>query len=182
VENAVVVAIPTHKSQILPHHTPKIATMDQINKEFVPYVLPVEVGTTVKFPNKDNIRHHVYSFSPTKTFERPLYTSTTAEPVIFDKAGVALLGCNIHDWMIAYVYVTESPYFSKTGSDGKTLLSNIPIGSYIVYVWHPRLEGKEEETKKSIAVLSITTEVTFDVGLMPDFRVHRTPTIRGHGY
>ncbi len=81
------------------------AIMDQHDKEFVPYVLPVYVGTRVTFPNRDNIRHHVYSFSSAKKFELPLYIGTPAAPVVFDKPGVIALGCNIHDWMLAYIYV-----------------------------------------------------------------------------
>ena len=83
--------------------------VDQIDKEFVPYVKPVRTGSFVQFPNKDHIRHHVYSFSAPSKFELPLYMGTPAQPVLFDKPGVVKLGCNIHDWMIGYVYVTDSP-------------------------------------------------------------------------
>jgi plastocyanin len=76
---------------------PMPAVMDQVNKEFVPAVLPVVVGTPVSFPNRDNIRHHVYSFSPAKKFELPLYMGTPSAPVVFDKPGAVALGCNIHD-------------------------------------------------------------------------------------
>ena len=81
------------------------ATMDQFNKTFVPDVLPVLVGTQVKFPNRDQIRHHVYSFSRAKRFELPLYKGEEASPVLFDKAGVVKIGCNIHDWMSAIILV-----------------------------------------------------------------------------
>jgi len=88
-------------------------TVDQIDKEFVPYVKAVVVGASVFFPNKDNIRHHVYSFSPAKTFELPLYSGTPANPVVFDRPGIVPIGCNIHDWMLAYIYVADSPYVAS---------------------------------------------------------------------
>src|SRR5438445_7359616 len=107
---------------------PARETVDQINKEFVPYVKPIVVESSVTFPNKDNIRHHVYSFSPAKTFELPLYIGTPATPIVFDRKGVVTIGCNIHDWMIAHIYVAETPYFGKTGTDGKARLENLPPG------------------------------------------------------
>src|SRR5438105_7653048 len=119
----------------------KQAVVDQRDKQFVPYVTAVQVGTAVIFPNSDNIRHHVYSFSPAKRFELPLYAGVPAEPVLFDKPGIVVLGCNIHDWMIGYVYVSESPYFAKTGADGKALLAELPPRVYTVRVWHPQLEA-----------------------------------------
>src|SRR6185437_16515964 len=83
----------------------KQAVVDQRDKQFVPYVTPVQVGTAVIFPNSDNIRHHVYSFSSAKKFELPLYSGVPAQPVVFDMVGFVTLGCNIHDCMIAYVAV-----------------------------------------------------------------------------
>ena len=114
------------------------AVMDQINKEFVPLVLPIQVGTAVSFPNRDNIRHHVYSFSPAKKFELPLYIGTPAAPVVFDKPGPVALGCNIHDWMVAYIYVVTTPYFAKTTNDGRARLEGLPADTYEARVWHPR--------------------------------------------
>jgi plastocyanin len=117
--------------------TPATAIMDQRNMMFAPNVLPVTVGTSVRFPNSDNIRHHVYSFSPAKRFELPLYAGVQAEPVLFDKPGVVTLGCNIHDWMVGYIVVLDTPYFAKTGSDGKARLQ-VPAGAYQLSIWHPQ--------------------------------------------
>lgn len=183
IADAVVVAVPAVKAGASEGAATATILVDQINKEFVPYVLPVRVGTTVNFPNKDKIRHHVYSFSPAKKFELPLYTGTPAAPVLFDKAGPVVLGCNIHDWMIAYVYVSESPYFGKTGADGKVTLSDLPAGNYTLRTWHPRLAGKEEATERKISVLgSGAVESAWTIGLTPDFRIRRAP-IPGHsGY
>ncbi len=119
VSDVVVYAMPTSGARPAAARTPR-AAVDQVDREFVPHVKAVQVGTDVMFPNKDNIRHHVYSFSPAKTFELPLYRGTPANPVKFDRAGVVVLGCNIHDWMLGYVFVLETPYFNTTGADGRT--------------------------------------------------------------
>lgn len=183
VADAVVVALPAIKTGGNTAAATATILVDQINKEFVPYVLPVRVGTTVNFPNKDKIRHHVYSFSPAKNFELPLYTGKPAAPVLFDKAGPVTLGCNIHDWMIAYVYVSESPYFAKTGADGKATLSDLPAGNYTLRAWHPRLVGKEEATERKIAVLrSGAVESAWEIGLTPEFRIRRAPIPGQTGY
>ena len=115
----------------------RTAVMDQKNRMFVPHVLPVQTGTAVEFPNSDDIRHQVYSFSEPKKFQLPLYTGTPANPIVFDKPGVVILGCNIHDRMSAYIIVVDTPYFAMTGRDGRVTLSNLGAGRYVVHVWHP---------------------------------------------
>jgi len=115
------------------------AEMAQSNRQFIPRVLIVPVGTAVAFPNRDTVRHHVYSFSPTKTFELKLYTGTAAVPVVFDRPGIAVLGCNIHDTMAAWVVVVETPYFSLTQRLGVAVLHDVPAGNYSLRVWHPGL-------------------------------------------
>jgi plastocyanin len=112
------------------------AVMDQVNKQFVPHVLPIAVGTAVSFPNYDQIHHHVYSFSKAKTFEIPLYKGENAAPVIFDHVGVVKLGCNIHDWMAGVILVVPTPYFTTTGEDGRFVLGGVPDGTTGVTVWH----------------------------------------------
>lgn len=152
------------------------AIMDQQDKEFVPHVLPVYVGTPVSFPNRDNIRHHVYSFSPTKRFELPLYIGTPAAPVVFDKPGVVVLGCNIHDWMLGYIYVLATPYFARTAPDGRARLGDPPPGSYEARVWHPRMRGAVERTAKPIALsLGEGGQIAFVVSLKPERRTPRGP-------
>lgn len=108
----------------------------QVGKQFQPLVTVVPVGTAVSFPNRDTVRHHVYSFSPTKPFEIKLYVGTPASPVVFDKPGIAVLGCNIHDQMVAWVVVVETPYVGQTGTDGRLLLE-LPAGPYTLRAWHP---------------------------------------------
>ncbi|MDG1582635.1 methylamine utilization protein [Pseudomonas sp. GOM6] len=114
------------------------AVVDQRDKQFLPRVLAVRTGTTVSFPNSDNIRHHVYSFSPAKRFELRLYQGTPSEPVVFDKPGLVVLGCNIHDWMLGYVYVTDDPWFGVSDENGRIRLE-LPAGTYQATLWHPQV-------------------------------------------
>jgi plastocyanin len=159
---------------------PASAIMDQQNKEFVPFVLPVAAGTSVAFPNRDNIRHHVYSFSAAKRFELPLYIGTPAAPVLFDTPGTVVLGCNIHDWMVGYIYVVATPYFAKTAEDGAARITDVPAGTYEARVWHPRLRA---ETDKTVTPVTIApgepARVTFAVALKPDRRPPRRPGYEG---
>lgn len=123
--------------------------IDQVNRMFVPHVSVVRTGTAVSFPNRDDIRHHLYSFSEAKTFELPLYKGTPAEPVVFDKDGIVTLACNIHDWMLGFVYVTDAPSFVVTGEDGRASFELPARPDYRVTVWHPSL-GPETEGRVSV--------------------------------
>ncbi|MBN9204994.1 methylamine utilization protein [Methylibium petroleiphilum] len=114
------------------------AELGQKNRRFTPSVLAVQTGTAVNFPNFDTVRHHVYSFSPIKTFELKLYAGTPAAPVVFDKPGIAVLGCNIHDAMTAYVRVVDTPYFARTDSAGRAQLE-LPAGDHQLQTWHALL-------------------------------------------
>ncbi len=125
-----------------PAGVPRPGIMDQVNKEYFPLVVPVQVGAAVTFPNKDNIRHHVYSFSAAKPFELKLYSGTPAKAVMFDKPGPVVLGCNIHDWMVGYIYVVDTPYFAKTDKTGSARLDGLPAGDYQLHVWHPYMKGE----------------------------------------
>lgn len=111
----------------------------QANRQFQPLVTVVTVGTPVSFPNRDTVRHHVYSFSPVKKFEIKLYVGTPTAPVVFDAPGIAALGCNIHDTMAAWVVVVDTPYHGLSGADGKLSLPAVPAGSYRLRAWHPGL-------------------------------------------
>lgn len=112
------------------------AEIEQANRQFVPLVSVVTVGSLVLFPNHDTVRHHVYSFSPAKTFELKLYSGKPSNPVLFDKSGVVILGCNIHDNMAAWVLVVETPYFGKTDANGRLTLNAVPAGNYQLHAWH----------------------------------------------
>lgn len=114
------------------------ADMAQRERQFQPHVLVVQTGTAVNFPNFDTVRHHVYSFSPVKTFDIKLYSGTPAEPIVFDKPGVATLGCNIHDRMSAHIVVVDTPLFARTDAQGLARL-DLPAGEHVLKTWHPGL-------------------------------------------
>lgn len=174
VEDAVVSLAPLDGAPAGPR--PATAVMDQQDKEFVPHVLPVHVGTAVTFPNRDNIRHHVYSFSPAKRFELPLYIGTPAAPVVFDRPGVVALGCNIHDWMLAYIHVLETPYFARTGRDGRARIDGLPPGRYEAQVWHPRLRDGGARTARSMTIAAgEAAPISFAVSLKREWRQPRDP-------
>jgi plastocyanin len=141
VSDAVIYAIPAGRTLPLAQKT---AIMDQKNRMFIPHVLPVQVGTAVRFPNSDDIRHQVYSFSPAKTFQLPLYAGTPATPLVFDKAGVVTLGCNIHDQMNAFIIVVDTPYFEKTSGDGRASLDDLESGRYTIHVWYPDMRTEPQ--------------------------------------
>lgn len=130
---------------------PVTAVIDQVNKEFVPYVTAVPAGARISFPNNDKIRHHVYSFSPAKTFELPLYKGEPPAPVVFDKPGIVTLGCNIHDWMTSYVFVGDSTLLAQTGKDGQAVLRDLPDGELTLELWHPRLKTDSASTRQTLA-------------------------------
>ena len=146
VDGAVVYAVPAAAAPAPP---PGVAVMDQRNRVFVPRILPIQVGTRVRFPNSDNVLHQVYSFSKAKRFQLPLYQGTPAVPVLFDKPGVVALGCNIHDRMSAFIVVVDTPYFALT-ERGRAELLELPAGRYTVRVWH---EGMKDEPKPEPVVL-----------------------------
>jgi plastocyanin len=115
----------------------KPAVMDQRNLAFVPRVLVVEAGTSVEFPNNDSVSHQVYSFSAAKRFQLPLYKGVVHPPITFDQPGLVVLGCNIHDAMVGYIYVTSAPYFGRTEADGAVDLKGLHAGEYRLEVWSP---------------------------------------------
>lgn len=162
VEDAAVVAEPVSGAD--PRHH-GMATIEQRDREFVPYVTIVQTGTMVEFPNRDPVKHHVYSFSPAKLFEIKLYAGKPAKPVVFDKSGEVALGCNIHDWMEAYVLVVNSPYFAKTGANGKAIIANIPSGRYRLRLWHPR--QKAEQPLRDITITTAPARLDLALEITP---------------
>ena len=158
------------------------AVIDQVDLQFTPYVSAIQVGTAVTFPNHDNVRHHVYSFSPAKKFELPLYSGVPAEPVVFDKEGVVTLGCNIHDWMLAYVAVVGTPDFQITRDDGRATLRNLPAGSYRVEVWQPRMRASPEKLAQTVDVGGASSDLAFTLELKPDWRSKKAPALKPEDY
>lgn len=135
-----------------------VADMAQKDKAFVPKLRVIQTGSSVNFPNFDTVRHHVYSFSPTKTFEIKLYAGTPTAPVVFDKPGTATLGCNIHDRMLGYIHVVDTPYFSVSDANGSVSI-DLPPGEHRVRVWTPAMgeatPGFEQSFKTSTEAVVI---------------------------
>lgn len=141
--------------------------LEQKSKQFNPQVSVVQTGTSVHFPNRDKVRHHVYSFSPAKKFELKLYSGVPANPVLFDKAGTVVLGCNIHDTMLAYVYIVDTPYFAKTDSNGVAKISNVPDDSYTLKVWHYALQQENKVAEQPIAVKASNKPISVKLEINP---------------
>jgi plastocyanin len=150
-----------------PDKSRPMQVIDQVNKTFVPGLLTIVVGTAVRFPNHDQIHHHVYSFSPTKTFELPLYKGEAAPPVLFDKVGAVRIGCNIHDWMSGIILVVPSPHFAVTDASGHFVLEDMPAGTYTLVAWHALSKVKPEETAQSVLVGTQIANVSFKLPLSP---------------
>lgn len=128
----------------------------QEGKQFLPRVSVVGVGTQVRFPNRDTVRHHVYSFSPAKTFELKLYIGTPASPVTFDQPGLVVLGCNIHDSMVAWLLVVPTPYHAVSGADGLARIE-LPAGNYSLRSWHNGLPVQSQPQSQAVQVPSSGT-------------------------
>jgi len=128
------------------------AEIEQKGKQFNPLVTVVQTGTSVNFPNHDKVRHHVYSFSPAKKFELKLYSGVPANPILFDKPGTVVLGCNIHDSMLAFMYIVETPYYAKTDSNGVAKLSDIPEGKYQLKIWHYALKKENVPSDQAFEI------------------------------
>jgi plastocyanin len=161
VEQAVVTASPL--AGMVTVAEPGVAVIDQVDKEFVPPVTVVYQGARISFPNSDNVRHHVYSFSKTRSFEIPLYADKEVPPVVFDRSGVVALGCNVHDWMSAHVFVADTPYFAITDAAGNAQISALPPGDYAVEVWHAQLRDTPEKLRQIVTLGAQGEHVDFTI-------------------
>jgi len=130
----------------------EVSVMKQKLAMFTPFVLAVRANTPVSFPNLDQFRHQVYSFSKAKQFKLRLYGMDESKKVTFDKAGVVALGCNIHDNMLAYIYVTDNPYFTQTNEEGEAVLEDVRSGEYELTVWHPDQKKRKVSYKANLIV------------------------------
>lgn len=140
--------------------------VDQVDKRFVPHVAAIRVGDRVSFPNSDDIRHHVYSFSPAKSFELPLYHGIPSEPVTFEQPGKVVLGCNIHDRMSAYVYVLDAERFALA-TDGTARFPALAPGRYEIALWHPRQAPASENVRHAVTLGDEDTALAFELALAP---------------
>ncbi len=163
----------------MPDYAAAAFDVDQLDKEYVPHVRVITKGSTVAFPNSDDIRHHVYSFSDVRTFELPLYIGTPAAPILFDEPGVVDLGCNIHDFMRAYILVLETPYFAKSVG-GRLELEGFDDGTVDLVVWHPRMLG-DELLRQQIEITG-THQLLLELELRGESNTGRAPKRRKKRY
>jgi plastocyanin len=152
---------------------PARRTIDQKNLMFVPYIEVFRPGDQVVFRNSDSTRHHVYSFSPVKAFEFVLAPGESSQPQLLDKPGVVAVGCNIHDHMISYLYVSDAPWIAHSGASGVVTIHGLAAGAYDVRVWQPRLRPGRPDLVQSTTIVAGpgTTRMAFALKLLPDPRL-----------
>jgi plastocyanin len=168
--NAVVYALPV--TPIEPQPSPPRAVMDQKQKMFVPHVLAVPVGSLVEFPNSDDVNHYVYSFSDAKKIQLKLFKrDQETQRVLFDKAGLITLGCNIHDAMLGYIFVAPSPYVGVTNIAGTTHIEITELGEFTLMLWHERINESAEKLAKKITLTE--TQNTFQIDLTRPLKPER---------
>lgn len=146
-------------------------TIGQNHLQFSPYVTAIQVGSSVKFPNYDKIEHHVKSFSPAREFEIKTYDKGTPPPVLFDKPGVVVVYCVLHEWMRAYVMVVDTPWFNRTDATGGAQLEGLKPGTWEIKAWHPDFGSIKPPLKQTVQVMeSGMTPVSFNFDLVPKKR------------
>ena len=172
VSNAIVALKPVQSSDATSTSTGsgKVVTIAQENGQFDPLVTAVQTGTAIAFPNNDDVHHNVYSISRAKRFQLPLYKDKAPDPVVFDKPGSVVLGCNIHDWMVAYVKVVDSPHFAKTDENGRVEVDDLSDIEYEVEVWHPRKHRRQKTTIPNIMKPQSADPVTITIAMTPQWR------------
>jgi plastocyanin len=140
----------------------KTAVLDQVDTRFVPHVLTVQAGTSIRFPNSDVVAHHVYSFSSPNQFVLPLYKGNEHPPVRFEHPGIVTVGCNIHDDMLAYIFVVDSPVFATTDDRGQVSLTLDITDNYSVRIWSPRFRDKDMRQFQTVNAGS-SANITFSL-------------------
>ena len=137
--------------------------MAQRNIAFDPHVLIVPVGSSVSFPNRDKVRHHVYSFSQAKKFDLKLYGKDETRSITFDKPGVVALGCNIHDSMNGFVLVVDTPFAAQTDANGHVTIANVPPGGATVRLWHPSVRAAQNMLAQTVTIAPTGFSTTYTV-------------------
>jgi plastocyanin len=114
----------------------KAVTLGQKGYQFNPGVIAVQTGTRVSFPNFDDDYHNVFSYSKTKRFDLGRYRKDETPPaLVFDKAGIVRVYCEIHEHMRGVILVVDTPHFTTTSPEGKYKLTGLPAGNYILKAW-----------------------------------------------
>lgn len=180
VVDAVVSLVPLDAGIALPSSPASAVEIEQVGQEFIPFVTVVRTGTSVRFPNRDTVEHYVYSESPAKPIQLPLYAPGKDEVITFERPGVVPLGCNIHDWMLAYVVIVDTPWFVRTEAAGSATLRGVPPGRYRVDIWHPRLP--KPETRNLTVQVGEPAAIDLALTLKPDRRIRRPQDGAKAGY
>jgi plastocyanin len=168
VEDAVITAHPANGTLKSPISFPWGTAMVQQNIAFAPHVLIVPIGATVRFPNRDKVRHHVYSFSRAAKFELKLFGKDETRSYTFTTEGAVALGCNIHDSMSGFIKVVDTPFAAKSNGAGAARLAGLPAGLSRITIWHPKLRGKDNEMTASVpATATGSVSRAFTLALRP---------------
>ena len=153
------------------------ATISQADMQFSPYVTAIRTGSQVKFPNYDKMEHHVKSFSAVKEFEIKTYErGVVPPPVIFDKPGIVIVYCLLHNWMRSYVLVLDTPYFVKTDASGAALLDHLPDGNYEIKAWHPNMGSIKPALSQTIKVNEQSSPLKWQFDFIPTPRKSKSAT------
>jgi hypothetical protein len=156
--------------------------MDQRSRQFAPFVIAVHTGAAVMFANSDSVAHQVYSFSSPRQFELGLYRGQPRNPIVFDKPGIVVLGCNIHDNMLGYVYVTDAPHFGTTDASGEWRAA-LGAGDYAIEIWSPRLGAREPLPRSEATMIAgqpLAIDVRFKYPLAPAPKPVRDSRLRDY--
>ena len=154
-------AAPTVRPRLVMPTEPVV--IEQLDREFVPRVTVVPVGARVSLPNKDAVPHSVYSFSLAKPFEFDVYVGASPQVLTLDKAGVIKLGCNIHDWMVGYIVVVDTPFAQRSDSVGAVTFTTVPEGDYELRIWHPQQRTGEQVVAVTLSEQTPTRTIAIDV-------------------
>jgi plastocyanin len=174
--NAVVNLVPDDAAAAIASHVPEERIIDQRHETFLPLVVAVRKGGEVVFTNNDATKHQVYSFSPIRQFQFEIDKGQVSKPVVFDRAGVAAIGCNIHDNMVAYVYVADGPFAVISDSGGRAEIHDVPEGSYLASVWHPQRRIGRKAAPSILTVDGGRVKLSLSITLMakPAMKMHKS--------
>jgi plastocyanin len=146
------------------------AVIDQKKEKFAALVTLLRPGDAAQFHNSDRVLHHVYSFSPVSPFDLLVRPGETTAQIAFAKAGVAAVGCNVHDDMLTYIYVSDAAFAALTGPDGKARIVGAPAGPVTLGVWHPAASAKGQMVFRDAVIAGEGAAVEATIALRPPRR------------
>lgn len=171
-----VIALDTGAAPSVAAPAPRSKFIDQRQEQFVPYVEIFRPGDRVVFRNSDVTRHHVYSFSPTKTFEMVLRPGESGAPLLLDRAGIVAVGCNIHDHMRTWLFVSTASRILVTDAGGAAPFTGLAPGHYRVTIWHPQLRPRQAPISADLTMGHDNAALPVRLALLPDPRLPMDPS------